>query len=518
MALVTTPSTHVKEMTAWSNFHTTIVPRKIESYCTTLGAEMRGHGASIVEVLRHCFDNELRMRALGARWSLSMVGEPENVMLDTANLELAYRISDDWLTGDYRSSRSAQGYAPFLVQGGATMASLNRRFEAQGFALQTSGAADGHRIAGCVATGTHGANIKVGAVHDTLLAMHVVVAPDKAVFIQPSKRACNDDVAHWLASSLGIPTEIVTDDETFQAALVALGGLGFVHALVIEAAPLYSLKRVIGYTKWENADVWRTLVELKPDGITNPLHVQVLFNPYPDPLHISDLTSAYTNVMESIPCPVGQIPPTTPSAPVTNSDLMGVIGHMLGTLRPWYGTFAIRPIIRCQIEKIYREGVVEQYPGNMFGPTTLAAGPGASTEIFVDHKHIQRVVQLLKKTLHERALDHGQHLAGAMGVRVMAGTKALLGMNQWPLSCAIELPSIRTTFVSELYASLYKAIRDQQIPFVCHWGQEHQMTAADVNAAYGAKADAWRGVRKRLLDAKGQKVFGSTYLEKLGLA
>jgi hypothetical protein len=135
----------------------------------------------------------------------------------------------------------------------------------------------------------------------------------------------------------------------------------------------------------------------------------------------------------------------------------------------------------------------------------------------VDQKSIQRVVELFQRTLRDQASDNGWHLAGAIGVRVMAGTKALLGMNQWPLSCALELPSIRTAYVSHLYRSLYTALQRQQIPFVCHWGQEHQMTPSDVRAVYGQKADAWCGVRKRLLDGRGQFVFGSAYLESLGL-
>jgi hypothetical protein len=518
MALVTTASTHVKDVTAWSNFHTTIEPRRVPFYCTTLSSDMRVHGASIVEVLRYCFDNQKRMRAMGARWSLSQIGAPEDVMLDTANMEHVHPISDDWVTSDYRSTRRA-GYVPMLVQGGATVASINRRFAQQGLALQTSGAADGHRIAGCVATGTHGANVKVGAVHDTLLAMHIVVAPDKALFIQPSKKVVSDAVAHWLGASVGIPTESVADDETFQAAMVSLGSLGFVHAVVIEAAPLYYLRRVITHTKWENPDVWDALVHLKAKGIPDPIHVQVLFNPYPDPLDVSPFPTAYTNIMEKVPIPphLETVPPTTTAAPVINSDLMGIIGHLLSTFRPSLGTFIVRPIVRGMIERIYPEGTVEHYPGNMFGPTTLASGPGASSEIFVDHKSIERVVELFQRTLRDQASDKGWHLAGAIGVRVMKGTNALLGMNQWPLSCALELPSIRTTFVSQLYKSLYSALERQGIPYVCHWGQEHQMTAANVRAVYGSKADAWCGVRKRVLDAKGQFVFGSAHLESLGL-
>ncbi len=54
---------------------------------------------------------------------------------------------------------------------------VNRELSAKGLALQTSGASDGQTFAGAIATGTHGADMKVGALHDTVLAVHLVVSP-----------------------------------------------------------------------------------------------------------------------------------------------------------------------------------------------------------------------------------------------------------------------------------------------------------------------------------------------------
>lgn len=235
MALVTTSSTHVKAISTWQNFHTTLSDVSIPYYCTPLGSDMGAHGISVKEVLQHCFQNDVRMRAMGGRWWLSPINMPEDVTLDTANMEQVNRVSADWLTADYIASRRP-GFEPMIVQGGATIASIHRRFATQGLAMRTSGASDGQRIAGAIATGTHGAAIDIGAIHDTVLAMHIVVAPDKAVFVQPSKRIFKDDVGRWLGESLGIPTEPIADDDVFHAVIVSLGAMGFVHAVVLEGS------------------------------------------------------------------------------------------------------------------------------------------------------------------------------------------------------------------------------------------------------------------------------------------
>jgi hypothetical protein len=73
-----------------------------------------------------------------------------------ANLDVMLKIRGEWLEPEYRGGRGASGKVPIFTQGGATIASMNRRLAEIGLALQTTGAADGHRLAGCIATGTHG--------------------------------------------------------------------------------------------------------------------------------------------------------------------------------------------------------------------------------------------------------------------------------------------------------------------------------------------------------------------------
>jgi hypothetical protein len=177
----------------------------------------------------------------------------------------------------------------------------------------------------------------------------------------------------------------------------------------------------------------------------------------------------------------------------------------------------VRGIISKQLGGTYPPTDEVRLPGDIFGPTSLVPGPGSSTEIFVRQADIRAAMDTIRKTLSDEA-GGGRFLAGAIGVRVMAGTNAHLGMNQWPISCAIEMPSVHTTFTLALYDRLYAALDAKGIGFVCHWGQQHSMTPEHVQDSYGAKADAWRSARKELLSDTGQLVFGSQYLDDLGLS
>jgi FAD/FMN-containing dehydrogenase len=178
---------------------------------------------------------------------------------------------------------------PVFAQGGTTILDLNERFGEFGLALPTAGASDGQRIAGAVATGTHGSAIDFGAVDDALLAVHLIVAGDKALFVMPRTKPAMTSVAgHWLEAQMGIPTETVCDDDVFAAAQVSLGSLGVVHAVVLEAEKLYGLRRRVIPLEFADARLWRAIetldtLPLHPDLPKRPFHFEVVLSPYPAP-------------------------------------------------------------------------------------------------------------------------------------------------------------------------------------------------------------------------------------------
>jgi FAD/FMN-containing dehydrogenase len=508
----------VKQVTRWTNFHGT-VEAGVQTFCTpdVMAAagddaprRMARHGQALQDLLAHCFANDLSLRTLGSAWSLSRIIEPRQVVLDPAYMNVVLRVNPAWVTPAYA------GKPLVFAQGGATISSLNRRLGQAGLALQTSGASDGHRIAGCVATGTHGSALGIGAVHDTLRALHLVIAPDQAVLVQPTNAACGDELAAWLARETGIPTESVCDDERFHAYLVTLGSLGVVHGVVLEVAPLYKLRRRKLRYRFDDAALWRAVQTLDTSalGQPRPYHFEVVLQPYPE----TGKDSAYAVLMWKEPHDGGPFAGPTPAQPGQSNEVLDLIGQLSESLDGPLGALALKALIRKTVSDRYQPGdSAPRFPGQMFGWSTTPPGQGASTELVVDHTRTRDAVDAIYHVL-AAADTRGEHLLGAVALRFVPRTHALLGMNIHAFNTFIELPSIRTPEVARLYRACYAELQARGIPFTCHWGQQHELDAAQVAHYFGDRAARWRAARRALLGELGQRVFASADLASLGLS
>ena len=525
------PHTHVKALDRWSNYSGTVDNHAIPLFCTpdppgdavTAGGMVR-QGESVRAILQHCFSQPSveAVRAIGSRWSFSRLLEPGKVIIDTPNLNVLLKVSPLDLTDGYKAVPGAQGRVPMFVQGGTTISAMNRRLGQMGLALQTSGAGDGHRVAGCVATGTHGSALQIGAVHDTILGIHLVVSPGEAFFIQSrSAPFCLDSFADWLTEQTGIPTSMMTDDEAFMAALVSLGSLGFVFGVVIETVPLYRLARKTLALDIESPELWsaiRTLntAPLHSDRLEAPYHFDVVMHPFAPRGGIG----AYATLLWKVPVGGAPFASPDPVAPDASSDVMGLISTIAdavgGVLSP-LTTVVLQGVISSQLTSRY-EGAdgTTSFPGQIFGPTGLPPGAGASTEIVVDHADAENALQIVRDVITRNAA-RGRHLLGAIGVRFVPRTRSLLGMNIAARNCYIELPSIRNDDVLNVYRDVWTTLRDQGVRFTCHWGQLHGLTAEQVSDYFGDRVERWKAVRGELLSEEGRRVFGAQLLTEVGL-
>src|SRR5260221_9204106 len=114
-----------------------------------------------------------------------------------------------------------------------------------------------------------------------------------------------------------------------------------------------------------------------------------------------------------------------------------------GIVTPELGAF-----IGKQLEKRFEgtDGTV-QFPGEIFGPTSLPVGQGASTEIAVDQADADKTLRAIYDVLGAEG-KKGRHLLGPIAVRFVGPTRSLLGMNQRDANCFIEMPSVRSEAVS----------------------------------------------------------------------
>jgi hypothetical protein len=292
-----------------------------------------------------------------------------------------------------------------------------------------------------------------------------------------------------------------------------------VHAAILETVPLYSLHGRILNRPFGDADVWRTLEDLQtqrlhPDIAERPFLFEVVLHPYP----AHDRPGAFVRLLWKGPGDAAPHESPLPSTPDLASDRMGMIAHLSEHVDVPLATPLLGRLISDQLEQRFRPGDQSpRVPGMVFGPTSLPPGSGASTEVIVSLAYAPRMLELLYQVLESEA-RHGRHLLGPVALRYVPQTSSLLGMNQGPMSCYVELPSVRTREVLGIYRAFWDALERDGIPFGCHWGQLHGMTAARVDRFYGHNAARWRAARDRLLSTReAKRVFSSALLAEVGL-
>jgi hypothetical protein len=516
------PYTTPEHIAKWSSFHHIINNRDVPAFLSPGASGLPDGPAGTMAlsqalnaILEYCLeDPPERLCTIGSRWSLSNILDPANVILDPGNWNQVSPVDVALLTDDYKQNAPV-GAVPVVVQGGTTIRTLNNYLGSLNLALQTSGANDGHRVAGCVATGTHGADLKVGAVHDTVLGVYLVTGPNRALLLQPSQRSFAPGLAASLQNATALGTEDIADDDLFNAARVALGALGFVHSLIVEAVPLYQLRGETVARPLFDADVWQALETLDPSALglaASPDFFTIVFSPY-----ASIGLGAYATAMWKAPSAMGFAPsPPVPSSAPT--DLTRLLSALLPIVDMPLTEDAIAAIVVKETNNQYKAGLVPPtFPGTYFGPTSLPEGNGRSSEVVVDHANAGLAVRTVIAALQAEG-NAGRHLLGGIGVRFVAQTKALLGMNINAMNTYIEFPSINSDKTTEIHSAVWAALRAANVPFTCHWGQEYGMDADSVSAYFGDRLPRWRKARETLLTTpEARAVFSSPLLTQLGL-
>jgi hypothetical protein len=327
------------------------------------------------------------------------------------------------------------------------------------------------------------------------------------------------DLAQWLEAQTGIATIDVKDDDLFRAAQVGLGSLGFVHGVVIETVPLYRLlqrqeTRTVDHLDVANALGTLTTRQFHLPVAERPYHFQLVLHPYPR----AGAASAFSTMYWKVPADNLQPNAPGPVEPELASDLMGLIANLSGTVDLPGTTELIRHFLDGQLAARYKPGHGHTgFPGEIFGPTSLPPGHGTSTEIVVALGEAQATVDAIYDVLRQEA-GEGRHLLGAIGVRFVPQTRALLGMNVHPMNCYVELPSIRNAEVEQIYRRVWATLDTRGINYTLHWGQRLHLTRARIDAYFGNRAARWVQARTSLLStARARAVFGAPLLAEVGL-
>jgi len=511
----------------WQNEHGTFLRKNIRRFMPIAspagGLERwRAIGSALKESIGHAFSSDQPLRVDGGRWSLSKIGLPQKLALSLAAHDVLERVPASWLGTAYSARLAAEELTPMLVSSSMKIERINRLLTMANLALRTSGASNGQTFAGATSTGTHGAAIGFGAMHDMIVAVHVMVAPNRAVLVQPANRPLKAQARASLEHWLGVPTELVSDDAVFEAVRVGLGSMGVIVGYVIEVEPLYFLTQTVtshtADAEWKNVLATRSAASLGNHS-QSPFNLAVLLSVYKQ--HPAARPRAWVSTCTKTRFsgqPGVEIDPSHPLRP--NPDTIGLLAN-LGSL---LGSTVANPLFRAamtgELVKQQGEGVVVRraLPGVLFGPTALPRGQGHSVELVVDAAQALVAVETLLAKI-KAEFDQGRQLLGAMSVRFVGGSSATLAPNTKSPTAFIEIPSIRTTETTLVYDACSAALSAANIPFGCHWGQYLTRVEESLSDYWPAgNRAAWLAARRTLLpSAKARRVFASPVLAEVGL-
>jgi L-gulono-1,4-lactone dehydrogenase len=197
-----------------------------------------GSVGEVAEVLTTAAAAGRRVRPIGSGHSFTGIGRPEDIQLACTGLSGTIEVSDDGLV---------------TVGPGMPLHRLNAELVRRGWSLTNLGDIDRQTIAGALATGTHGTGAEFGGLATQVRGLQLVT---------PSGEVLDCDATRH--------------PEVFSAARIALGALGVVTAVTLQAVPAFALRAV------EGPGTLTAAIEGFDELMTGTDHVEFYWFPHTD--------------------------------------------------------------------------------------------------------------------------------------------------------------------------------------------------------------------------------------------
>lgn len=472
-------------------------------------------------VIGQAIDNGYTLRAIGANWSLSKVAMCDGGMIQTKGLDLIFNIDDSLVAPSYTGSgKKSAGLK--LVECGVQIARLNKTLEIESYparCIRASGGSNGQTIAGATSTGTHGAALFTGAVHDAIVGIHLVTGPNSHVWLErASYPVASDTFINWLGATP------MRDDDLFNAALVSFGSFGIIHGIMLETEPLYLLKEYrVGDILYSDELMdalaqldfgkLKTLLPDMPDSVPGHelYHMEINMNPYA--VEKGEKGGMYIFFFYKLPAPTGFIVDQSGINTGPSPEFMCVMKNLVTALGGDLGYSTIKKQTTSEFEKNIRPATpTAKTIGSIFRDTRFT-GNIASYAVAIATADLPRTIEEILAEIKVKAF------AGAVAVRFVKGTLATLGFTRFEHTCVVEMDGIDTKPNAEIFTNVIDRLTNKGIPCTIHWGKLNDpLNEKSVINMYGTdKVQAWKHSRERLLSPEARKVFTNEFMTRCGL-
>ena len=490
----------------WKNYHETGTSQARARFTLRSGDGGRGReelceaSSELQKWLNMAKAQNIPVRPVGGAWSPSNIQiVQDGWMLHTRRFNRCFRLA----AADFERPESTQPEDFILLDAGVQIDEINDKLEEMKRSLVTTGASNGQTIAGACATGTHGSVINAGGIQQHVRAIQIVT-PGGVHWIEPKAGLMSAGFVEDTGSTL------MRDEDAFAAALIAVGSLGIVTAMVLETVPIYLVRP---YMKL--IDFGREDLQLLQDGQfrqfsekfgvpgLDPYFVMVITNPHRPFAHKATVKFLYKFPYRDT------YERQTPAELGAGYDAQTMITWILRNF-PWARGWILQTIMRLGIGK----GVTGEVYGT-WGETTEMHKPiakGFTAAMFSDRSQLVRTFEALCQAFS------GRGGSTAVTLRFLKGGPGLLSPARWPDTVAIDCDGPDSDTTEAAYLGMLDEFEAAQIPFALHWGKFGNLTAARVEQDYGNDLVRWKAVQARLLPTpEDRRLFRSVELDRLGL-
>lgn len=472
----------------WQNLHGTVSQSIVDYY--DLNNEPIGDGLAtyndtskgIQKLLQESISSGIPIKPLGGNWSLSAISATPGILLNTRLLNYSFPIGQGSVDPTY-NGKAEQLY---FAQCGCSIWELNERLRKRNRSLPASGASNGQTIAGATATGTHGAGISFGAIHDAIVGLHIIVSPSRQVYLERKSQPVMN-----LGFAQKIGAELLRDDTLFDAAVCGLGAVGFIHGVMLQTEPLYLLEAYLRRVPFDEAFQHQvTSLDFNyphlPYPGERPFHFQCLINPY-------DLDNgAYMTVMYQRAYRTDYTPPPLAGSGIgPGDDAPAFLGKLSGFV-PGIVPLMVTKVLGRSLkpyEKVW--GTL----GEIFNNTVLA-GKVASAAMGFQPANFMKVLDILMQVN-----KNAGPFVGLFAFRFVKKSKALMAFTRFDPTCVLELDGVQSPETNRFYQAVWDAFDAAGIPYTFHWGKMNGLNPTRMNRMYGTDLQRFAAARNKLMDA-----------------
>lgn len=513
----------------WTNYHRTFVDVPLDQWAflpaggTPLTTYLKEAADDQGQLLDRLSRDNASLRLIGSGWSFSVILGGGSALLRTATKDHVARLEPSELASGAQSRRLV------LASAGTSVADVNRFLEPLA-SLITSGAHDGQRLGGMIGTGTHGSVLEAGAFQDQVRGIHLVTGPGRSVWIErgPDPLLLESYVKRFA-------DRVELDEDLFDAALVHLGGLGIVNAVLLEVAEGYMLdvvrRRVPITTAQVDALAAGRFEEFArsiwADADKPPHYVEVILNPY-RPVEGWGTSSASDALVTMYFMIKAQVPLVI--APEPANDALNLLA------RGWSQTPDANLLEPGEVayHAVSRAFTETPQAGRPLDRKTWGQANGYHEKLTVLCKEIDLYNaayavdrRSLTSTLQRMFAAFGQQASAPVvaTLRFVKKSRGHLAFTCFDKTAVINFDGIRSGgFADAAMRRVALALEQNGIDFTQHWGKQGAITRSRFQAGFGDPTDAksnagrWRTARHRLLnDETMRRVITNRALIEWGL-